>query len=133
LSPAVLAYVVGPISLAVVVVLAHFELVAGSLWAYAGLIVGTGLLGLLVDRAWPDAPPRVAPAAREGCAACGRGDVGHLSERLGPGPGMRYAFTALSDLQQTGAAAWRAALGMVAGRVARWVRFLVLEGWRRRS
>ena len=56
LSPNLLAYVVGPIALVGLIALVHYELVAGQVWIYAAVIIGTALLGLLAER-WADAPP----------------------------------------------------------------------------
>ena len=111
LSPAFLAYVVGPIALVALVVLLHFNLVAGSAWAYLAVILGTAILGLFVERWAPHPPPgslrlHVRVALHVGVVTA----VVYMSG-WGPALGMAYAFSALSDLQQAGAGAWRAALG----------------------
>ncbi|MGO9876607.1 MAG: putative bifunctional diguanylate cyclase/phosphodiesterase [Acidimicrobiia bacterium] len=123
-----MAYVVGPIALALLLVVRHFGLVAKvSPWAYVGAVAGSQITGRLVER-WPDAPRgtlrlhvRVAVHVASVMA------VIYISG-WGPALGMAFAFTALADLQQSGAAAWRAALGWslvgcAAGQA------LVLVGW----
>jgi diguanylate cyclase (GGDEF)-like protein/PAS domain S-box-containing protein len=111
LSPGFLAYVVGPIAFLMILVLRHWGLVAKvSVWAYAGAIVAAQVSGRLVER-WPDAPRRSlrlhvrvfvhVAAVTWVIYMCG----------WGPALGMAFAFSALADLQQSGAAAWRAALG----------------------
>jgi diguanylate cyclase (GGDEF)-like protein/PAS domain S-box-containing protein len=111
LSPAFLAYGVGPLALVVLVVLVHFDLVKGSIWSYVGLIGGLALVGLFLEKWAPSPPPgswrlhvRVAIHVIATTAIvymCG----------WGPALGMAYAFSAFADLQQAGAGAWRAALG----------------------
>jgi diguanylate cyclase (GGDEF)-like protein/PAS domain S-box-containing protein len=110
-SPGFLAYVVGPIALLLLLVLRHFGLVAKeSVWAYVGVIVASQVAGRLVER-WSDAPP--------GSLRLHVRIVAHVSavtsvlymSGWGPALGMAFAFSALADLQQSGARAWRAALG----------------------
>jgi len=123
-----LAFVVGPIALVLLLVVRHFGLVAKvSPWAYVGAIAGAQITGRLVER-WPDAPRgslrlHVRVAVHMAAVMA----VLYMSG-WGPALGMAFAFTALADLQQSGAAAWRAALGWslfgcVVGQV------LVLLGW----
>jgi diguanylate cyclase (GGDEF)-like protein/PAS domain S-box-containing protein len=110
LSPALLAYGVGPIALVVLMVLLHFNLVAGSIWGYVGAIVGSALLGLLAER-WADAGPgSLRLHARVALHVAATTSVVYMSG-WGPALGMAFAFSAFADLQQAGAAAWRAALG----------------------
>ena len=111
LSPAFLAYVVGPVALVVLVILRHYGLVARvSLWAYAGAILGSALLALMVER-WADAPPGTLRLhVRVALHVAAVTSVVYMSG-WGPALGMAFAFSALSDLQQSGASAWRAALG----------------------
>jgi diguanylate cyclase (GGDEF)-like protein/PAS domain S-box-containing protein len=111
LSPTLLAYVVGPVAFLLLLVLRHFGLVARAPgWAYAAAILGPQPVSGLLER-WRDAPPgswrlqvRVAFHVAQVTA------VIYLSG-WGPALGMAFAFSALADLQQSGAAAWRAALG----------------------
>lgn len=111
LSPFVLAYAVGPVGLLVLLVLRNFQLVAHvSVWTYAVAIVGPQLLSGLLER-WAEAPvgswrvhARLAAhvlAVTAVIYVCG----------WGPALGMAYAFSALTDLQRAGAAAWRSILG----------------------
>jgi diguanylate cyclase (GGDEF)-like protein/PAS domain S-box-containing protein len=128
LSPGFLAYVVGPIALALLLVLRHFGLVAKvPVWAYAGAIVGAQVSGRLVER-WPDAPPgSLRLHVRVVVHVAAVTSVLYMSG-WGPAVGMAFAFSALADLQQSGARAWRAALGWsLAGCAVGQV--LVLEGW----
>ncbi len=127
-SPAFLAYVVGPIALVLLFTFRHFGLVAKvSVWAYAGVIVAAQLSGRLVER-WPDAPPgslRLHVRVLVHVAAVT--SVIYVSG-WGPALGMAFAFAALADLQQSGAVAWRAALGWsLAGCAVG--QLLVLGGW----
>src|SRR5436190_12882408 len=57
LSPNVLAYAVGPVALALLLVFRHFRLVAHEpVWAYVVALVGSGVLSRLVER-WRDSQP----------------------------------------------------------------------------
>jgi diguanylate cyclase (GGDEF)-like protein/PAS domain S-box-containing protein len=124
----VLVYVVGPIALALLFVLRHFGLVAKVPdWAYALAILGGSMSSMLVER-WPDVPRgslrlHLRVAAHVG----GVTSVIYLSG-WGPALGIAFAFSALSDLEQSGARAWRATLGWsLAGCAAG--QALVLAGW----
>jgi diguanylate cyclase (GGDEF)-like protein/PAS domain S-box-containing protein len=127
-SPAILAYVVGPVALVVLVILRHFGLVANvSLWAYTGAILGSAALALLVER-WADAPPGTLRLhVRVALHVSAVTSVVYMSG-WGPALGMAFAFSALSDLQQSGAAAWRAALGWSLAGCAIG-QTMVLAGW----
>ena len=128
LSPIFLAYVIGPVALVGLIVLLHFNLVAGSVWAYAVVILGTALLGALVER-WAAKPPpgslrlHVRVALHVGAVT----SVVYMSG-WGPALGMAFAFSAFSDLQAAGAHAWRAALGWSLAGCAIG-QLLVLQGW----
>jgi diguanylate cyclase (GGDEF)-like protein/PAS domain S-box-containing protein len=123
-----LSFVVGPVALVLLLVLRHFGLVARvSVWAYAGAIVGAQVSGRLVER-WPDAPPgSLRLHVRVVVHVAAVTSVIYMSG-WGPALGMAFAFTALADLQQSGARAWRAALGWsLAGCAVG--QAMVLEGW----
>jgi hypothetical protein len=128
LSPSFLAYVVGPIAFVLLLVLRHFGLVAKvPVWAYAGAIGGAQISGRLVER-WPDAPPgSVRLHVRVVVHVAAVTSVVYLSG-WGPALGMAFAFSAFADIQQSGAAAWRAALGwsLVGCAIGQ---VLVLEDW----
>jgi diguanylate cyclase (GGDEF)-like protein/PAS domain S-box-containing protein len=111
LSPSFLAYVVGPIALAVLIVLRQVGLVARApIWAYVGAVAVAQISGRLVER-WPDAPRGTLRLhVRIFVHVFAVTSVAYLSG-WGPALGMAFAFSALADLQQSGADAWRAALG----------------------
>ena len=128
LSPVLLAYGVGPVALVLLLVLRHFELVAGApVWLYAAVILVPQGLSQLLER-WKDARPgswRLHVRVAVHVAAVT--SVIYLSG-WGPALGMAFAFSAFADLQQSGAAAWPQALGWsLAGCAAG--QLLVLEGW----
>jgi diguanylate cyclase (GGDEF)-like protein/PAS domain S-box-containing protein len=128
LSPVLLAYAVGPIALVLLLLLRHFGLVSkASGWLYAAAILGPQALSQLLER-WKDAAPtswRLHVRVAVHVAAVT--SVIYLSG-WGPALGMAFAFSAFADLQQSGAAAWPAALGWsLAGCAVGQV--LVLEGW----
>jgi len=128
LSPALLAYAVGPIALVLLLLLRHFGLVAKvSGWLYAAVILGPQALSQMLER-WKDAAPRSWRLhVRVAVHVAAVTSVVYLSG-WGPALGMAYAFSAFADLQQSGAAAWPAALGWsLAGCAAG--QLLVLEGW----
>ena len=127
-SPGFLPYVVGPIALVLLLVLRHFGLVAQVPdWAYAITIFASLASSRLVER-WPEAPPgsfRLHVRVIVHVAAVT--SVLYMSG-WGPALGMAFAFSALADLQQSGARAWRAALGWsLAGCVVG--QALVFGGW----
>ena len=123
-----LAYAVGPLALVVLLALRHFGLVARvSPWAYAAAILIPQLLSRLVER-WRDAPPRsLRFHIRVLVHTVAVTWVIYLSG-WGPALGMAFAFSALADLAQSGARAWRAALGWsLAGCLVG--QMLILQGW----
>jgi diguanylate cyclase (GGDEF)-like protein/PAS domain S-box-containing protein len=111
LSPIVLAYAVGPVALVLLLAMRHFGLVAKvSVWAYLGAIIGPQILSALLER-WADAPLRsLRVHARFAVHVIAVTAVIYVSG-WGPALGMAYAFSALADLQQSGAGAWPAVLG----------------------
>ena len=110
ISPSLLAYGVGPVALVALLVLRACGLVAAvPAWMYVAAIGGAQISGRLVER-W-DAPRgswRLHVRIAVHVAAVT--SVIYLSG-WGPALGMAFAFSAFADLQQSGAAAWRAALG----------------------
>jgi diguanylate cyclase (GGDEF)-like protein/PAS domain S-box-containing protein len=128
LSPAFLAYGVGPIALVCLVILLHFNLVAGSAWAYLAVISATAILGLFVERWAPHpSPGTLRLHVRVALHAVVVTTVVYMSG-WGPALGMAFAFSALSDLQQAGAGAWRAALGWSLAGLSLG-QLLVWQGW----
>jgi diguanylate cyclase (GGDEF)-like protein/PAS domain S-box-containing protein len=111
LSPSFLAWVVGPIALALLIVLRQVGLVARApIWAYVGAVAVAQITGRLVDY-WPDAPRGTFRLhVRIFVHVFAVTSVIYLSG-WGPALGMAFAFSALADLQQSGAGAWRAVLG----------------------
>jgi PAS domain-containing protein len=110
LSPAFVAYGVGPIALLVLWAGLHYNLVAGTMWGYVAAIGGSALLGLLVDR-WSDTGPgTIRLHARVAMHVAVTTSVVYMSG-WGPALGMAFAFSAFADLQHVGASAWRATLG----------------------
>ena len=111
LAPNVLAYGVGPLALGLLLLFRHEGLVARApVWAYVVALVGAGVTSRLAER-WRDSRPgtlrlhvRVlvhVTAVTTVIYMCG----------WGPALGMAYMFSALADMEQSGARAWRAALG----------------------
>jgi diguanylate cyclase (GGDEF)-like protein/PAS domain S-box-containing protein len=128
LTPAFLAYVVGPIALVLLLVLRHFGLVATvSAWSYAAVILIPQAFSRLLER-WRDAQPGSFKLhVRIAVHVAAVTSVIYLSG-WGPALGMAFAFSALADLQQSGAKAWRAALGWsLAGCAVGQV--MVFQGW----
>jgi len=110
-SPMVLAYAVGPVALVLLLVLRHFDLVAKApAWSYAAAILVPQVASRSLER-WRDAQPgsfrlHVRVAVHVAAVTW----VIYLSG-WGPALGMAFAFSALADLQQSGARTWRTALG----------------------
>jgi diguanylate cyclase (GGDEF)-like protein/PAS domain S-box-containing protein len=111
LSPSFLAWVVGPIALVLLIILRQVGLVARvPIWAYVGAVAVAQITGRLADR-WPDAPRGTLRLhVRIFVHVLAVTSVIYLSG-WGPALGMAFAFSALADLQQSGADAWRAVLG----------------------
>ena len=128
ISPTFLAYAVGPIALVMLLILRWFGLVAEvPWWSYAIAIIGPQQVSRLLEK-WDDAQPgswRLHTRVMVHVAAVTW--IIYLSG-WGPALGMAFAFSALADLQQSGARAWPAALGWsltgcAVGQV------MVFEGW----
>jgi diguanylate cyclase (GGDEF)-like protein len=128
LAPAVLAYAVNPFALAVLLVFRHYGLVAHEpVWAYVAVVVGSGVVSKIVER-WRDSRPgSLSVHIRVVVHVMAVTSVIYLSG-WGPALGMAYTFSALADLEVSGAKAWRAALawsliGCAVGQA------LVWQGW----
>ncbi len=111
LAPAVLAYAVGPMALATLLIFRHFGLVAQApVWAYVTALVGSGVVSHIVEK-WRDSRPgSLRLHARVVVHVAAVTSVIYLSG-WGPALGMAYTFSALADMEQSGAKAWRAAMG----------------------
>ncbi len=106
-SPVLLSYVVGPVAFGVLMVFRAYGLVAQlPVWAYLLAIMGPALVSIIVEP-WQTAPPgSFRFHFRVGA------HIAHVTLVIymcgwGPALGMAYAFVALEELQQWGAAAWR--------------------------
>jgi diguanylate cyclase (GGDEF)-like protein len=104
-------YGVAPVALVVVLAFRHFGVVAQvPVWAYAVAILGSLALSQIVEP-WTDAGPGTCRMhVRIAVHVTGVTAVIYLSG-WGGALGMAYAFAALADLERSGAATWRAALG----------------------
>jgi diguanylate cyclase (GGDEF)-like protein len=111
LAPDVLAYAVGPIALILLLVFRHFGLVARApVWAYLTALVGSGVVSRIVERWRHSRPGSLRLHGRVVVHVLAVTSVIYLSG-WGPALGMAYTFSALADMEQSGAKAWRAALG----------------------
>jgi diguanylate cyclase (GGDEF)-like protein len=128
LAPAVLAYGVGPLALATLLVFRHFGLVTRApVWAYVAALVGSGIASRIVERWRYSRPGSLRLHVRVVVHVLAVTTVIYLCG-WGPALGMAYTFSALADMEQSGAKAWRAALGwsVVGCAVGQ---ALVWEGW----
>jgi diguanylate cyclase (GGDEF)-like protein len=118
LSPVVLAYVVGPVALVLVAVFRQYGLIARlPIWSYAAVVVGTAVVSAPLER-WRDAPAgSLKLHARIGFHVAGVAVAIYMTG-WGPVLGMAFAFVALEELDQCGAARWRAILGWTLSAVA---------------
>ncbi len=109
-SPVVIAYAAGPVALVVVAVFRHFGLVARlPLWSYVAVVGTTAVLSMAVER-WSEEPAgSIKLHARLGLHILAVTVAIYMSG-WGPVLGMAYAFVALEELQQCGAAMWRAVM-----------------------
>jgi diguanylate cyclase (GGDEF)-like protein len=110
-----LAYGVGPVALVVLVILQHFGLVATApVWAYAVAIAGSMIGSRSVERWQHNGPGTLGMHLRVAAHMAAVTAVIYLSG-WGPALGMAYAFTAFADLEQSGAATFKAATGWAVG------------------
>jgi diguanylate cyclase (GGDEF)-like protein len=107
----VLAYGVGPLALVILLVLRRFSVVADvPEWGYVAAIAGSIGTSRLVEL-WTDARPGELGLHLRVCAHAAAVTAVIYLSGWGPELGMAYAFSAFADLEQSGAATWRAALG----------------------
>jgi diguanylate cyclase (GGDEF)-like protein len=128
LTPAFLAYAVGPVALILLLAFRHFGLVARApVWAYVTALVGSAVTSRIVEKWRESRPGSLRLHVRVLVHVAAVTAVIYLSG-WGPALGMAYTFSALADLEQSGAKAWRAALGWsVVGCAVGQV--LVWQGW----
>jgi diguanylate cyclase (GGDEF)-like protein len=111
LAPAVLAYAVGPAALVLLLLFRHWGLVADApVWAYVAAVAGSGVVSRIVERWRHSRPGSLRLHARVVVHVLSVTSVIYLSG-WGPALGMAYTFSALADMEQSGAKAWKAALG----------------------
>ena len=89
LSPSALAYLIGPIALVIIIFLMKFNVLAReSIWLWLAVFIASPLVSFVCNRLYLRAPTpshlHIRIAAERGV-----GDHGHLSHRLGSGPGAR--------------------------------------------
>jgi diguanylate cyclase (GGDEF)-like protein len=128
LAPNVIAYAVGPLALAVLLTFRHFRLVAHApVWLYAVTLVGSGVVSRIVEKWRYSRPGSLRLHVRVVVHVLAVTSVIYLSG-WGPALGMAYTFSALADMEQSGAKAWKAALAWsVAGCAVG--QALVWQGW----
>jgi len=111
LAPNVLAYGVGPLALGLLLVFRHEGLVARApVWAYVVALVGSGVTSRVAERWRFSQPGSVRLHVRVVVHVVAVTSVIYMCG-WGPALGMAYMFSALADMEQSGAQAWRAALG----------------------
>jgi diguanylate cyclase (GGDEF)-like protein len=123
-----MTYAVGPLALVILLLLRALDVVARApIWAYVAALAGTMLASRVVERYAHCQPGTIGLHVRVAVHAAGVTAVIYMSG-WGPEMGMAYAFAAFADLEQSGAATWRAALGWsIAGCAVG--QMLVLVGW----
>jgi diguanylate cyclase (GGDEF)-like protein len=105
------AYAAAPIALPLLVLLRAGGFVARApLWAYAAALIGTVITSRLVDRWKTSGPGTLGMHLRIVTHVAGVTAVIYMCG-WGPVLGMGYVFSALAELEQSGAPTWRAALG----------------------
>src|SRR5689334_11201204 len=101
LSPTVIAYGVGPVALALLLVFRHEGVVAKApIWAYITALVGSGVSSRLVER-WRDSQPGSARLHARVIVHVLAVTVVIYMTGWGPGLGMAYIFSALADMEQS--------------------------------
>ncbi len=128
LGPVHLAYLASPVAFGLVVVLRHFGYVARlPLWTYLTALVLSPVTSLLVE-SWNDARPGSLRLHVRVAAHVGAVTVVIYMTGWGPVLLMAFAFVVLEDMQQCGAAVWRAAIGWSFAGIAVG-QAMVLFGW----
>ncbi|HVC71050.1 MAG TPA: EAL domain-containing protein [Acidimicrobiales bacterium] len=128
LHPVLLAYAVSPVSFATIVILRHFGLVAQlSIWAYLAVLLIIPSVSLLVE---PWRTAKVGSLRLHVRVALHVAAVTVVIYMTGWGPVLliTYAFVVLEDMEQCGAAVWKATMvwtffGIAVGQI------LVWNGW----
>jgi len=111
MAPVFLAYVMSPIAFGAVIILRHFGYVARlSIWAYLAVLVAIPATSFLVE-SWRDA--KVGSWRLHVRVAVHVAAVTVVIYMTGWGPVllMAYPFVVLVDMEQCGAAVWRATMG----------------------
>jgi diguanylate cyclase (GGDEF)-like protein len=94
----------------VLLIFRHFGLVAHApVWAYAVALIGSGVVSRVVEQWRHSRPGTLRLHARVVVHVLAVTSVIYLSG-WGPALGMAYTFSALADMEQSGAKAWKAAL-----------------------
>jgi diguanylate cyclase (GGDEF)-like protein len=111
LAPVFLAYVMSPIAFGAVIILRHFGYVARlSIWAYLAVLMLTPAISFLVEP-WRDAKPRSLRLHVRVAVHVTAVTVVIYMTGWGPVLLMAYPFVVLVDMEQCGAAVWKATMG----------------------
>ncbi len=111
LAPVFLAYAMSPIAFGAVIVLRHFGYVARlSIWAYLAVLAITPGISFLVEP-WHDTKPRSLHLHLRVAVHVTAVTVVIYMTGWGPVLLMAYPFVVLVDMQQCGAAVWKATMG----------------------
>jgi diguanylate cyclase (GGDEF)-like protein len=126
LAPLVLAYLVSPLAFGAIVVLRHFHYVARlSIWAYLAVLIISPASSALVEP-WREVNNRSWKMHIRLAAHMTSVTVVIYMTGWGPVLIMAYAFVVLEDMEQCGAAVWRAAMawsliGIAIGQLLVWL------------
>ncbi len=110
-NPRLLAYLIGPLALATILVLRRFDLVAQeSLWLWFGIFIAIPLVSVAIDVRYRSSPTRSLLHLRVAWHAAAVTAVIYLT---GWGPVMvgAFAFVALENISIDGSRVWRLAAG----------------------
>jgi diguanylate cyclase (GGDEF)-like protein/PAS domain S-box-containing protein len=128
LNPALLAYGMGPVALAAILLLMHFnEIARESVWLWIAIFIAIPATSLTADHLYRLHPSRPRLHARVGIQAAGVTTVIYLT---GWGPVLfgAFAFLALENVSHAGSRIWRitafwSLLGIALGQLA------IAQGW----